>query len=193
MKVYVLKEWHTNKAYADQGSWVNCKVTLSEKEANMWIESPFRTMNEEGPDPNHDYDVLDLECSDHNIKNTVKDGQKIIEPMKQYHFERDKFCEIFTHTFGEDDTIDFINGMFGTKKDHSIGFDYQTSNFKCFWIDEDYHILDLETGVLIVWYKGLHLGRINRCSSPDFTLEDFEKMLIKLHTELVETYGANHK
>lgn len=117
----------------------------------------------------------------------------MIEPMKQYHFERDKFCDVFTRTFGEDDTIDFINGMFGTKKDHSAGFDYQTLNFKCFWIDQDYHILDLETGVLIVWYKGLHLGRINMCSRPDFTLEDFEKMLTKLHTELIETYGVNHE
>lgn len=113
----------------------------------------------------------------------------MVEPMKQYHFERDKFCDAFTHTFGEDDTINFINGVFGKKKDPSTGFNYETLNFKCFWIDEDYHILDLETGVLIVWYKGLHLGRINRCSRPDFTLEDFEKMLTRLHTELIETYG----
>lgn len=113
----------------------------------------------------------------------------MIEPMKQYHFERDKFCEVFTKTFGEDDTINFINGMFGAKKNHATGFDYKTLNFKCFWDEEDYHILDLETGVLIVWYKGLHLGRINRCSREDFTLEDFEEMLAKLHTELIETYG----
>ena len=32
--------------------------------------------------------------------------------MKQYHFERGEFCDAFTRTFGEDDTIDFINGMF---------------------------------------------------------------------------------
>ena len=117
----------------------------------------------------------------------------MIEPMKQYHFERGEFCDVFTKVFGDDDTIDFINGVFGNKKGPNSGFNYETTNFKCFWIDEDYHILDLEAGVLIVWYKGLHLGRINRCSRPDFTLEDFEKMLTKLHTELIETYGVNHE
>lgn len=30
MKVYVLKGWHTNTVYKDQGNWVNHKVTLSE-------------------------------------------------------------------------------------------------------------------------------------------------------------------
>ena len=80
--------------------------------------------------------------------------------------------------------------MFGKEKDDSTGFNCQTLNFKRFWIEEDYYILDLETGVLIVWYKGLHLGRINMYSRPDFTLEDFEMMLIKLHTELIETYGT---
>lgn len=62
MKVYVLKGWHTDTVYKDQGNWVNHKVTLSEMDADMWIESPFRTMDGERPDPNHDYDVLDLEC-----------------------------------------------------------------------------------------------------------------------------------
>jgi len=115
----------------------------------------------------------------------------MIEPMKQYHFERSAFCDTFEKVFGDDDTIDFINGEFGSKKGPSSGFNYETLNFKCFWRDEDYHILDLETGVLIVWYKGLHLGRINRCSRPDFTLEDFEKMLTRLNVELIETYGEN--
>ena len=114
----------------------------------------------------------------------------MIEPMKQYHFERDKFCEVFKRVFGEDDTIDFISGTFGK---HESGFDYQTWNFKCFCIEEDYHILDLSTGVLIVWYKGMHLGRCNQCSRPDFTLKDFEQMLSELHTELIEIYGKGGK
>ena len=63
MKVYVLKSWCPNKVYKDQGNWLNDKVTLSERDTEFWIESPFRTMDGEGPDPNHDYDVLDLECS----------------------------------------------------------------------------------------------------------------------------------
>lgn len=114
----------------------------------------------------------------------------MIEPMKQYHFERTEFRDVFSHVFGEDDKFDFIDGMLGKEKDPSTGFDYQTENFKCFQIEEDYYILDLETGVLITWYKGQHLGRINKCSRPDFTLADFEKMLTMLYTELRETYGV---
>ena len=40
----------------------------------------------------------------------------MIEPMKQYHFERNKFRDVFIRTFGEKDTTDFINGMFGKEK-----------------------------------------------------------------------------
>ena len=67
--------------------------------------------------------------------------------------KQSKFCDVFIRIFGEKDTADFIDGMFGKKKDDSTGFNYQTLNFKCFRIEEDYYILDLETGVLIVWYK----------------------------------------
>ena len=84
----------------------------------------------------------------------------MVEPMKQYHFEREKFCDAFTHTFGENDTIDFINGVFGKKKEAQSGFDYQTLNFKCFWIDEDYHILDLETGAPVA---GSLRGQLDGC------------------------------
>ncbi len=116
----------------------------------------------------------------------------MIEQMKQYHFERAEFRDVFTRVFGEDDKFDFIDGLLGKEKDPSTGFDYQTENFKCFQIEEDYYILDLNTGVLITWYKGQCLGRINKCSRPDFTLEDLERMLTKLYIELGESYcGQN--
>ena len=54
MKVYVLKSWCPNKVYKDQGNWLNDKVTLSERDAEFWIESPFRQMAGEGPDLNSD-------------------------------------------------------------------------------------------------------------------------------------------
>ena len=107
--------------------------------------------------------------------------------MKQYHFERSDFCNVFAEAFGED-LYDFIDGVLGPKKPASTGFDYTTYGFRCFWVEEDYFIVDLETGVLIGWYKGQHLGRINVCSRPDFTLSDLKEMLTKLHTELRETY-----
>ena len=53
----------------------------------------------------------------------------MIESMKQYHFDRSKFCDVFIRTFGEKDTTDFINGMFGTKKDHSTGCSHYKGNF----------------------------------------------------------------
>lgn len=72
MKVYILKSWHTNTVYKDRGDWINNKVTLSERDADFWIESPFRQMDGEGPDPNHDYDVLDLECPDYDVEDMVE-------------------------------------------------------------------------------------------------------------------------
>jgi hypothetical protein len=42
--------------------------------------------------------------------------------------------------------------------------------------------VDLETGVLINWYK--HLERTNTCSREDFTLEDLREMLTRLYEEL---------
>lgn len=72
MKVYVLKSWYPNKVYKDQGAWLNDKVTLSERDAEWWIEPPARTWDEEGPDPNSDYDVLDLKCSDFLVDEMVE-------------------------------------------------------------------------------------------------------------------------
>lgn len=72
MKVYVLKSWYPNKVYKDQGAWLNDKVTLSERDAEWWIEPPARTWDGEGPDPNSDYDVLDLECSDFLVDEMVE-------------------------------------------------------------------------------------------------------------------------
>lgn len=72
MKVYVLKSWCPNEVYKDQGNWLNDKVTLSERDAELWIESPFRQMAGEEPDPNSDYDILDLECPDWDIDDVVE-------------------------------------------------------------------------------------------------------------------------
>ena len=48
----------------------------------------------------------------------------------------------------------------------------------------EFYIVDLETGVLINWYK--NLGRTNTCSREDFTLEDLREMLTRLYNELKE-------
>ena len=72
MEVYVLKVWRTNKVYKDRGEWINHKVTLNERDAEWWIEPPARTWDGEGPDPNHNYDVLDLECPDSFVDEMVE-------------------------------------------------------------------------------------------------------------------------
>jgi hypothetical protein len=38
--------------------------------------------------------------------------------------------------------------------------------------------------VMINWYKGVHLGRTNTCTDPDFTLDDFRDFLTQLKGEL---------
>ena len=40
--------------------------------------------------------------------------------------------------------------------------------------------------MLIVWYKGLHLERINMCSRPDFTLEDSNKSDLQAQDSLFQ-------
>lgn len=60
-RLYVLKSWRTNPT-TKEGYWLNDKVTFDERDADFWIESPFRTMDGEGPDPNHDYDDFEVKA-----------------------------------------------------------------------------------------------------------------------------------
>ena len=103
----------------------------------------------------------------------------MIEPMKQYHFDRDDFVKVFEEVFG-DDLENFLDGVLG---DSEQFFSYKVDGFKCFMVEfTEFYIVDLETGVLINWYK--HLGRTNTCSREDFTLEDLREMLTRLYNEL---------
>lgn len=103
----------------------------------------------------------------------------MIEPMKQYHFDRDDFVKVFEEVFG-DDLENFLDGVLGG---HEQFFTYETYSFKCFVTEfTEFYIVDLETGVLVNWYK--HLGRTNTCSREDFTLEDLREMLTRLYNEL---------
>lgn len=61
IRIYVLKAWVRNTVYPDQGEWINKKITFNEQEAEWWIESPMRTWAGEGPDPNADYDVFEVD------------------------------------------------------------------------------------------------------------------------------------
>ena len=58
-KIYVLKSWKTCPGNPE-GWWDNHKATFDEREAELWIEPPSRTINGEGPDPNNTYDDFEV-------------------------------------------------------------------------------------------------------------------------------------
>lgn len=97
--------------------------------------------------------------------------------LKQYHFSREDFTNIWEEVFG-DRSLDVIDCCV----EHTT-----TSNFEL-WCDEfeEYYIKYIPTGVTINWYKGAHLGRTNTCTELDFTLNDFRDFLTQLKCELID-------
>ncbi len=98
----------------------------------------------------------------------------MLNEMKQYHFERDDFCNVFDEVFSMeeyDKLIDLFN------------FKYQTSSFILMRKDDDFYILNTRTGLLIGWYK--HLGRINVSNDENLTLEELKSELLELREEIL--------
>ena len=99
----------------------------------------------------------------------------MFDAMEQYHFEREDFCNTFNEVF--------------TSEQYDKLFDILTSGYSSYEFiltrhDDDFYILDTETGLLITWYK--HLGRINMTNDKTLTLEELHKELIKLREDLEE-------
>ena len=97
------------------------------------------------------------------------------EEMEQYHFEWEEFCNVFKKVF--------------TNDEYGLLFDLITCGYKSYRFiltrhDDDFYILDTETGLLITWYK--HLGRINMTNAKTLTLDELESELIKLKEDLKE-------
>lgn len=95
--------------------------------------------------------------------------------MEQYHFERGDFCNVF-------------NKVFASEQYDKL-FDLLTSGYSSYEFiltrhDDDFYILDTETGLLITWYK--HLGRINMTNDKNLTLDELYQELIKLKEDLEE-------
>lgn len=95
--------------------------------------------------------------------------------MEQYHFQREDFCNIFNEVF--------------TSEQYGKLFDLLTSGYSSYGFiltryDDDFYILDTETGLLITWYK--HLGRINMTNDKTLTLEELKLEFIKLKKDLEE-------
>lgn len=99
----------------------------------------------------------------------------MFDVMKQYHFERQDFCDVFNEVF--------------TSDQYGKLFDLLTSGYSSYGFiltryDDDFYILDTETGLLITWYK--HLGRINMTNDKSLTLEELKFEFIKLKKDLEE-------
>lgn len=95
--------------------------------------------------------------------------------MEQYHFEREEFCNVFKKVF--------TNDKYGLLFD-LMTCGYKSDSFILTRHDDDFYILDTETGLLITWYK--HLGRINMTNDKTLTLDELESEFVKLKDDLKE-------
>lgn len=99
----------------------------------------------------------------------------ILETLPQYHFARDEFCEAFRRFFTPDQITDIEVLCQGNT---------HCSTFSLFYDSDEFYIIHRDSGIIINWYK--HLGRINTCNRPDFTLIDLREFLRALKEELIE-------
>ena len=99
----------------------------------------------------------------------------MFDTIEQYHFERTDFCNTFNEVF--------------TNEQYGKLFDLLTSGYSSYKFiltryDDDFYILDTETGLLISWYK--HLGRINMTNDKNLTLDELKQEFNKLKNALIE-------
>lgn len=98
------------------------------------------------------------------------------EEMKQYYLEREDFVSLFGQVFGNcsmDIEQIIIDGWTGDR-------------FHLFWEANEYYILDLQTGMMLNWYK--HLGRTNTCNQVR-TIEEIKEFLELLKKDLENNYS----
>lgn len=100
-KIYVLKTWKTSPGNPE-GWWDNYKATFDEREAELWIEPPSRTMNEEGPDPDHTYDEFEVNIPEYScdvfVEGLANDYAKEIGATEPDWF-RKQVVKFFTKGF----------------------------------------------------------------------------------------------
>lgn len=96
----------------------------------------------------------------------------ILSDLPQYHFERDDFCKVFEEVFTFNEIVD-IEEMCRDREDFG--------SFSLFYDEGNFYILHRSSGIMINWYK--HLGRINTCNRPDFSLDDLRVFLKALKGE----------
>ena len=91
-----------------------------------------------------------------------------LDRMKQYPIDRQLFVNIFGNVYNE-----FYDKF----------YDVETESFKCWYDDDDFYILHLNSGTLINWYK--HLGRCLTCNK-DLSINEYKYLSNLLYKELKE-------
>lgn len=94
-----------------------------------------------------------------------------LEPLPQYHIDRDKLCKIVDETVGYDRLMNaFCHGMI------------VCDEFAWFVNDDEFYIIHLDSGMMVNWYK--HLGRTNTCSQSNRIVEDYYEFFKLFKKEL---------
>lgn len=102
-----------------------------------------------------------------------------LENMSQYYLDRDLFCAIVRNTIGIDRLYDAFT--------YGIAI---SGSFAWFIHDDEYYIINLDSGMIINWYK--HIGRTNTCSQEGRTVGDYYKFFLSFKKEL-DYYEKHHK
>lgn len=99
------------------------------------------------------------------------------EEMKQYYLEREDFVSLFEQVFGN----------YGIDIEQIVVDGWTGERFHLFWEDDEYYILDMQTGMMLNWYK--HLGRTNTCNQIR-TIEEIKEFLELLKEDLENNYSG---
>ena len=99
------------------------------------------------------------------MKNETRNN---LDRMKQYPIERELFCDIFSKVYNEF-YVEFYN--------------ITTQSFKCWYDDDEFYVLHLDSGTLINWYK--HLGRCLTCNK-NLSIDEYKYLANLLYEEIKE-------
>lgn len=105
--------------------------------------------------------------------------------MKQYPISREDFCKIIHKVVPEDYMETFLDCMY--EEEDTGSFIYYYGN------DETVYILHKDSGVVVSWYKPIHLGRCLECNA-DMSLKQWEDFFRDLFDEMtVNTISYGYK
>lgn len=92
--------------------------------------------------------------------------------MTKTYIDRDEFCDAFHYVFTNAEIIDL---------EVKCQAHYRVGDFYLYYDEDEFYFINLETGVIVQYYK--HLGRCN-CINDEFTVRDLIEFLKNLRKEL---------